>query len=71
MKVLQVLRSPYSYAVWKLKSVTKGSNLGRVWVEDHSPMLMSLRAELSAKRPFDGLRLGVCLPGTWESLMFL
>jgi len=71
MKVLQVLRSPYSYAVWKLKSVTKGSNLGRVWVEDHSPMLMSLRAELSAKRPFDGLRLGVCLPGTWESFMFL
>jgi len=32
---------------------------------------MSLRAELSAKRPFEGYRLGVCLPGTWESFMFL
>jgi adenosylhomocysteinase len=71
MTVLGVLRNPYSYAVWKLKSITKGSRLGRVWVEDHSPMLMSLRAELKAKRPFEGLRLGVCLPGTWESFMFL
>jgi len=71
MRVLPILRSPVSYAVWRLKSVTKGSRLGRVWAEDHSPMLMSLRAELSAKRPFEGFRLGVCLPGTWESFMFL
>lgn len=71
MKVLSVLRSPGSYAIWRVKSVMKGSRLGRVWAEDHSPMLMNLRAELSAKRPFEGLRLGVCLPGTWESFMFL
>jgi adenosylhomocysteinase len=71
MTMLRVLRNPYSYAVWKLKSITKGSRLGRVWVEDHSPMLVNLRAELNAKRPFEGLRLGVCLPGTWESFMFL
>jgi adenosylhomocysteinase len=71
MRVLPILRSPVSYAVWRLKSATKGSRLGRVWAEDHSPILMSLRVELSAKRPFEGYRLGVCLPGTWESFMFL
>ncbi len=71
MKVLHILRNPFSYAVFKLKSITKGSKLSKVWVEDHSPVLVNLRSKLSADRPFDGLRIGVCLPGTWESFMFL
>lgn len=71
MKVLRVLRSPRSYAIWKLKSVASSSNVGRVWVEDHSPVLVSMRPRLSAEHPFEGLKLGVCLPGTWESFMFL
>ena len=71
MGVMQVLRNPKSYAVWKLKGLTKGSDVGRVWVEDHSPMLMRLRAEFGQKRPFEGLKIGVCLPGTWEAFMFL
>lgn len=71
MKALRVLRSPFSYAVFKLKSIVKGSKLSKVWVEDHSPILVDLRSKLGVNRPFDGLRIGVCLPGTWESLMYL
>jgi len=71
MDFMQVLRNPKNYAVWKLKRITKSSDMGRVWVEDHSPMLMMLRSELGQKRPFEGLKLGVCLPGTWEAFMFL
>lgn len=71
MKVLRVLRNPITYAVFKLKSMTKGSDLGEVWIEDHSPILVNLRSELGANRPFEGVKIGVCLPGTWESFMFL
>jgi len=34
-------------------------------------MLMKLRSELGQKRTFEGLKLGVCLPGTWATFMFL
>ena len=56
---------------FKIRNLSKSSKLGRVWVEDHSPMLVNLREKFSADRPFEGLRIGVCLPGTWESFMFL
>lgn len=34
-------------------------------------MLVNLREKLGGNRPFEGQRIGVCLPGTWESFMFL
>ena len=71
MKVSHILRNPFRYAVYKLKSITKTSKLGKIWIEDHSPILVNLRSKLSVNRPFDGLKIGVCLPGTWESFMFL
>ena len=71
MKALRVLRSPFRYAVFKLKSIAKGSKLSKVWVEDHSPILVDLRSKLGVSRPFEGLSIGVCLPGTWEAFMYL
>src|SRR3989304_10093488 len=71
MKVPLILKKPFSYSTWKLRNATTGLNLGREWVEDHSPILVDLRTELSENRPFKGLNIGVCLPGTWEAFMYL
>jgi len=66
-----VLRSPFNYVRFKLRSLFKGSKLGRTWVEDHSPLLMELRKTVQMEQWFDGVQIGVCLPGTWESFVFL
>ncbi len=56
---------------FRIACMVQRSKLGRNWVEDHSPLLVHLRREFGDSRPFEGLRIGVCLPGTWESFMFL
>lgn len=34
-------------------------------------MLLDLRKKFAMERSFEGLKIGICLPGTWESFMFL
>lgn len=64
-------RNPVKYVKFKLGCIGKHSKLGRIWIEDHSPMLGNLRKKLSVNHSFEGIKIGVCLPGTWESFMFL
>lgn len=68
MTGLYFLKKPY--AKFKLGSLFRKSKLNRVWIEGHSPMLMNLKLKLTRDRPFDGIKIGTCLPGTWESFMF-
>lgn len=71
MKTFYILKSPLDYARFRFKSLVKESKLSRIWIEDHSPMLIHLRKRLEEKRSFDGVRIGACLPGTWQSFMLL
>jgi len=66
-----MLKNPLKYASFRFKTLVKQSKLSRVWVEDHSPILVHLRGRFAEERPFDGVKVGVCLPGTWQSLMML
>lgn len=50
--------------------VEKGS-FEKIWIEDHSPVLMNIKERLERERPFKDLRIGVCLPATWETFMLL
>lgn len=68
---LSVLKHPLKYLKYKVASLSQSSKLGWSWVEDHSPMLVEYRRIMGEKRPFEGLKIAVYLPGTWECLMFM
>jgi len=66
-----MIKNLLKYIVFQVKCIGKNSKLNRTWVEDHSPLLASLKGSLKENHCFEGLTIGVCLPGTWESYMFL
>jgi adenosylhomocysteinase len=71
VKTFYILKNPLNYARFRFKTLVKESRLSRVWIEDHSPLLAHLRKRLAEERPFEGAKVGVCLPGTWQSFMML
>jgi adenosylhomocysteinase len=70
LKKPTIIKDPVSYAKFKVRNFAKPSQLTRTWIEDHSPALLRLRRELTISRPFKGLKIGICLPGTWEAFMY-
>lgn len=68
---MYVLKNPMLYAKFRIKRLIEKSDLWKNWVEDHSPMLVNLQKEIERRHVFQDLKLGICLPGTWESYMFL
>jgi len=66
-----MIKNLLEYIIFQVKCMGKGSKLNSLWIEDHSPLLASLKGSMTKNRCFEGLTIGVCLPGTWESYMFL
>jgi adenosylhomocysteinase len=69
----KLLLKAFSRIVTKLffGYLAENPNLKKEWVEDHSQMLFRLKGQLCKKKPFRNAILGICLPGTWETYMFL
>jgi len=70
LKKLTIIKDPVSYAKFKVRNFAKPAQLTRTWIEDHSPALLRLRRELAITQPFKGLKISICLPGTWEAFMY-
>jgi adenosylhomocysteinase len=66
-----LLRNPIKYVKFRLDGISNRSGLKKGWIEDHSPILLHLKRRMAEERPFDGIKIGVCLPGTWQSYMML
>jgi len=66
-----IVKHPFKYVKYRVASIFQSSKLGWSWVEDHSPLLLDYRLRMRETRPFEGSKIAVYLPGTWECLMFM